>query len=209
MRFRNEKELAVVLITFVVFMTFQTFCLIYLDQRISDSCFSSPAIIPSASPTVDNGKNTEQDDVYQQVYETEENTEQNYLQGGDAKESLDKKENFDYDFEVVCQSITAEAGTDKDLCLAVAQCLYNACEKQEWQYTPSEVLVLYKYADGVEWISAQATDAYEQVFLRGDRYESVKNSTLFYAPRYCESDWHEQQSFVCEINGVRFFEENG
>ena len=124
-----------------------------------------------------------------------------------TKESLDKKKSFDYDFEVVCQSLTAESGTDKELCLAVAQCLYNACEKQEWQYTPSEVLVLYKYADGAEWISAQAKDAYEQVFLRGDRYESVKNATLFYAPRYCKSDWHEQQSFVCEINGVRFFEE--
>lgn len=206
MQFRSEKELAILLVAMVCFMALQTFCLICLDKRISDARFSSTAIIPSASPTVDNDKNTEQDGVYQQVDETEENTEQNYLQGGDAKEGLDKKESFDYDFEVVCKSLTAEAGTDKELCLAVAQCLYNACEKQEWQYTPSEVLSLYQYADGVEWISEQAKDAYEQVFLRGDRYESVKNATLFYAPRYCKSDWHEQQSFVCEINGVRFFE---
>lgn len=209
MRFRNEKELAVVLITLVVFMAFQTFCLIYLDKRISDSCFSSQEFISSQTSIVDDHEKKEKDAVSEQIDETEENTEQDPFQCGDTKESIDKKQSFDYDWDVVCKVITAEAGTDQELCLAVTQCLYNACEKQEWKYTPAEVLVLYKYAKGVDWISTEAKDAFEQVFLNGDFYASVKNATLFYAPRYCKSDWHEQQHFVCEINGVRFFEENG
>lgn len=37
-----------------------------------------------------------------------------------------------YDYDEVCRIITAEAGHDRELCYAVAQCLWNACALNDW-----------------------------------------------------------------------------
>ena len=113
-----------------------------------------------------------------------------------------------YDLDYVCRVVTAEGGRDAEVCMGVAQCLFNACEKYGWQYNPDEMLSIYQYTSPSNWVSDEAINACLSVFVYGNTYYPVENATVFYAPRYCDSEWHEEQSFVCEINGVRFFEEN-
>lgn len=112
-----------------------------------------------------------------------------------------------YDYDEVCRIITAEAGNDSELCYAVAQCLYNACALNEWRTTPLETARMYQYAKPTAWASDEAVEAVAAIFDGGEKYEAVGGATLFYAPQYAESSWHEDQLLIAEINGVRFFEE--
>jgi hypothetical protein len=110
----------------------------------------------------------------------------------------------------VLRVLTAEAGHDLRLCYAVAQCLYNSCEKEGWRYTPAEIMRKYKYTSPSSWVSDEARQAYRDVFVYQERvYPLYEEKALyFYAPRYVSgTPWHESQRFVCEINGVRFFGE--
>ncbi len=111
-----------------------------------------------------------------------------------------------YDFNYVCRVITAEAGTNRDLCMAVAQCLFNACVKKGWEYPPTQILEQYGYTGPANWISEEAEESCRAVFVEGERYYPVRNALYFYAPRYVNSPWHESLQFVTEIGGVRFFE---
>lgn len=109
--------------------------------------------------------------------------------------------------DYVLRVLTAEAGTDEVLCGCVAQALYNACERYGWAYSPAEMMVKYRYTDPASWVSAEAEKAWDEVFMSGVTWDCVGKATVFYAPRYGESAYHESQRFVVEINGVRFFEE--
>lgn len=111
-----------------------------------------------------------------------------------------------YDFNYLCRVITAEAGTNWDLCMGVAQCLFNACQREGWHYSPTQVLEMYGYTGPADWILEEAEAACVAVFVDWEVYEPVGNALYFYAPRYVDSRWHESQSFVVEIEGVRFFE---
>lgn len=108
---------------------------------------------------------------------------------------------------LICCVLTAEGGTDQDTCNYVAQALYNACEKYNWRYSPLEMLYKYKYAPPLSWYSKEAEKAYVDVFYHGVRYPEIGNATIFYAPEYCYSEYHESQILVLDHHGVRYFEE--
>ena len=111
------------------------------------------------------------------------------------------------EIDYVLRVLTAEAGTDEVLCGCVAQALYNACERYDWAYSPAEMMVKYQYTTPADWVSAEAERAWDEVFCSGVVWDCVGKATVFYAPAYCESAYHESQRFVVEISGVRFFEE--
>lgn len=118
-------------------------------------------------------------------------------------------ENTPYDQEYVLRVLTAEAGDDPVLCGCVAQCMFNACAKAGWEYPVEEILEQYSYTDPADWISESAVRAWDEVFCSGVTYTDVGSALYFYAPAYCESEWHESLQFVAEVSGVRFFAEVG
>jgi hypothetical protein len=113
------------------------------------------------------------------------------------------------DLEYVLRVLTAEAGSDELLCGCVAQCLYNACERYGWTLSPAEMMRKYQYTGPLTWHSEAAERAYDEVFCSGVTYDCVGKATVFYAPAYGASAYHESQRFVFEYGGVRFFEETG
>lgn len=85
--------------------------------------------------------------------------------------------------------------------LWVATCLLNAMRKNDM--SAEEVRVAYQYSGWAETVSDDTKKAVSQVFDFGD---ATHDSVLwFYAPKLCESAWHESQKFVAEIGGHRFF----
>ena len=83
----------------------------------------------------------------------------------------------------------------------VATCLLNAMRKNGM--SAEEVRVAYQYAGWAETVSDDTKKAVSQVFDFGD---ATHDSVLwFYAPKWCDSEWHESQNFVAEIGGHRFF----
>lgn len=118
---------------------------------------------------------------------------------------MDEKKNEDYEY--ILRVLTTEGGHNYEVCVAVAQCLYNTCEKYDWEYTPAQIIELYQYAYPANFISEEALTAYDRIFLEGFVCTPVEDATIFYAPEYCHSAYHESQIFITEINGVRFFKE--
>lgn len=111
------------------------------------------------------------------------------------------------DEDYILRVITAEGGADQLVCNGVVQCLYNACQKDCWARSVTEILREYQYTAPAEWISEEARIAWDAVFLSGVTFVDFGEALYFYAPAYCESPWHESQRFVAEVGGVRFFEE--
>lgn len=84
----------------------------------------------------------------------------------------------------------------------VAQCLLNACLKDDLQ--PSEVRKKYKYSGWYENPSESVKNAVSAVF--DDGYKVTEEPILyFYAPKLVKSKWHETQRFVIEVGCHRFF----
>ena len=83
----------------------------------------------------------------------------------------------------------------------VATCLLNAMRKDGMN--AEEVRTAYQYVGWSEDVSDETIHAVSQVFDFGD----VTHDTAlwFYAPKWCNSPWHESQQFVAEIGGHRFF----
>ena len=111
------------------------------------------------------------------------------------------------DEDYILRVITAEGGADQLVCNGVTQCLYNACRRDDWAHSVTEILREYQYTAPVEWVSDEARIAWDAVFLSGVTFVDFGEALYFYAPAYCESPWHESQRFVAEVDGVRFFEE--
>ena len=87
----------------------------------------------------------------------------------------------------------------------VATCLRNAMEKDG--LTADQVIVSYQYSGWKENVSEETERAVAEVFERGNKtHDSV---LWFYAPKWCDSEWHESQRFVAEIGGHRFFAPKG
>ena len=83
----------------------------------------------------------------------------------------------------------------------VATCLRNAMEKDG--LTAEQVRVSYQYSGWKENVSEETERAVAEVFERGNKtHDSV---LWFYAPKWCNSKWHESQQFVAEIGSHRFF----
>lgn len=116
-------------------------------------------------------------------------------------------ETIGYNMTYVMKVITAEGGTDQEVCLGCAQSLYNTYIKLNSYYTPEEILEEYQYTKPEDWISDEARYACEQIFIYGNMYDKVEDATVFYNPSYGWSSYHESQEFICEINGVNFYRE--
>lgn len=123
----------------------------------------------------------------------------------ERKEAAPSYDATDY----VLRVLTAEVGNDEALAYCVTQCLYNACEKYGWEYTPAEMLVKYQYTGPSDWISDVVRRAYDDIFQCGVTCTTVGDALYFYAPEYMDGKvpWHETQRFIVEVNGVRFFGE--
>ena len=83
----------------------------------------------------------------------------------------------------------------------VATCLLNAMRNSDIDAETARISG--QYAGWNENVSEETKIAVSMVFDDG---KVTHDSVLwFYAPRWCESDWHESQQFVAEIGGHRFF----
>lgn len=204
MGFRSEKELAILLVVMVCFMAVQTLFIFHVDHRVDVIKQEQSKLHKELDGMVFDGAYRVKHKPKLYVADKTEKICEFKMPDNVAEAS----DGVGYDFELMCSVITAEGGTDKEVCLAVAQCLMNTCEKHDWKYDPTEMMEMYRYAAPADWVSDEARDACVEVFLNGGTYSAVGDATLFYAPRYCNSEWHEQQEFVCEVNGVRFFKEN-
>ena len=99
--------------------------------------------------------------------------------------------------------VMAEAGAeDYDGQRLVAQCILNACILEDKR--PDEIVVLYQYTKKRTEPSESVAQAVAAVF---DNYDVVTEEQIlvFYAHRWCTSEWHESQQFVLEHGGHRFF----
>lgn len=93
--------------------------------------------------------------------------------------------------------------------LAVAQCYFDAMIKDG--LTAREVKEVYQYAGWNPDLDKQdrkmyieVMDAVHDIFDMG-QFVTEKPILFFYAPKWCDSPWHESQEFEMEIGGHRFF----
>ena len=103
------------------------------------------------------------------------------------------------------QVVSAESrGEPYDGQVAVAQCILNACLKDNIR--PAAVLKKYHYTTARVEPTGSVRRAVAAVFDRG---EGVTDEPIiyFYNPNLCESEFHESQTFVIEIQNHRFFKE--
>lgn len=103
------------------------------------------------------------------------------------------------------QVVSAESrGEPYDGQVAVAQCILNACLKDDIR--PEAVLKKYHYTTARVEPTSSVRAAVAAVFDRG---EGVTDEPIiyFYNPNLCESEFHESQIFVIEIQNHRFFKE--
>lgn len=102
--------------------------------------------------------------------------------------------------------VMGEAGAESyEGQVLVAQCILNACLLEGWQ--PSQVRVNYRYAGWHDEPSQSVKDAVGAVFDHG--FEIVSEPIVyFYAPKLCQSQWHESQTWVITEGGHKFFMNN-
>ena len=112
----------------------------------------------------------------------------------------------EHDREPLEHIVEGEAGGESyEGKLWVATCLRNAMEKDN--LSAEQVRISYQYAGWSEKVSKDTKKAIKEVFVFGNK---MHDSVLwFYAPEWCESEWHESQRFVAEIGGHRFFAPKG
>lgn len=111
----------------------------------------------------------------------------------------------EYERQVVeCIVMGESEGEPYDGQIAVAQCIINACLKDDLK--PSEVRKKYKYSGWKDNPSESVKTAVTEVFDNGTTITD-EFILYFYAPKYCKSNWHETQHFVVQIGGHRFFAE--
>ena len=110
------------------------------------------------------------------------------------------------DRETLEHIVEGEAGGESyEGKLWVATCLRNAMEKDN--LSAEQGRSYYHYAGWREKVSEDTKDAVKGVFvLVNKRHDSV---LWFYAPKWCNSEWHESQQFVAEVGGHRFFCQKG
>lgn len=110
------------------------------------------------------------------------------------------------DRETLEHIVEGEAGGESyEGKLWVATCLRNAMEKDD--LSAEQVRIDYQYAGWSEKVSEDTKNAVKEVFVFGNK---MHDSVLwFYAPKWCNSEWHESQRFVEEIGGHRFFAPKG
>lgn len=109
----------------------------------------------------------------------------------------------DEERELVERVVMGESGDqDYDGQRLVAQCILNGCVLENMR--PDELVIEYGYTKNRPEPSESVKQAVAAVF---DNYDVVteENILVFYAPRWCTSEWHESQQFVLEHGDHRFF----
>lgn len=93
--------------------------------------------------------------------------------------------------------------------LAVAQCYFDVMIKDG--LTAREVKEVYQYAGWNPDLDKQdrkmyieVMDAVHDIFDMG-QFVTEKPILFFYAPRWCDSPWHESQNYAMTIGGHKFF----
>lgn len=93
--------------------------------------------------------------------------------------------------------------------LAVAQCYFDAMIKGG--LTAREVKEVYQYAGWNPDLDKQdrkmyieIMDAVHDIFDMG-QFVTENPILFFYAPRWCDSPWHESQNYAMTIGGHKFF----
>ena len=93
--------------------------------------------------------------------------------------------------------------------LAVAQCYFDAMIKDG--LTAREVKEVYQYAGWNPNLDKQdrkmyieVMDAVHDIFDMG-QFVTEKPILFFYAPKLCDSPWHESQNYAMTIGGHKFF----
>lgn len=93
--------------------------------------------------------------------------------------------------------------------LAVAQCYFDAMIKDG--LTAREVKEVYQYAGWNSDLDKQdrkmyieVMEAVHDIFDMG-QFVTEKPILFFYAPKWCDSPWHESQNYAMTIGGHKFF----
>ncbi len=115
------------------------------------------------------------------------------------------------EYDYLCRLVYGEfGGGPYEGQVLVAQALYNAMAesgKNAWDTAKA-----YGYTGSTrKGTNESCKKAVSAVFYEGHRYTS-EPVMYFYAPKYMKngySAWHETQTFLFEIAGVRFFKRNG
>ena len=126
----------------------------------------------------------------------------------EAEEPTARYELTDEERADVERLVMAEAGGEPYRGqMAVAECLLNACEKNDIR--PDEAAKMYRYTKHRPEASDKVKQAVSAVF---DLSETVVDDAdvkilYFYNPRWATSKWHETQDYVLTISNHRFFAE--
>lgn len=149
------------------------------DTVINDMVHIGAAEVHTAIQEIEVGDNVEEQEPYFYLSDTERQIVESIVMGEAGYESYKGQ-------------------------LLVAQCLVNACIKDGLQ--PSEVRDRYKYSGWHEEPTESVKQAVSEVFDNG--FKVVDEPILwFYAPKWCDSSWHESQRYVLTEGGHRFFAE--
>jgi hypothetical protein len=116
----------------------------------------------------------------------------------------------DDEFNYITRLVYGEAGAEPyDGQVLVAQCIYNGMK--ETGLNAYETKKHFKYSGSTtSGTSESVKKAVRAVFYQGYRY-TEEEVLFFYAPggKGHWSDFHESQTFVCEVGGHRYFKRNG
>ena len=111
----------------------------------------------------------------------------------------------DYERAELESLVMAESGAESyEGQMGVAQCILNACEKENKQ--PSEIAIMYRYTKHRPSPNESVKEAVRAVFDRGEVITDAK-ILYFYAPALVYSAWHESQTYVLTVGGHKFFAE--
>lgn len=111
----------------------------------------------------------------------------------------------DYERTELESLVMAESGAESyEGQMGVAQCILNACEKENKQ--PSEIAIMYRYTKHRPAPNESVKEAVRAVFDRGEVITDAK-ILYFYAPALVYSAWHESQTYVLTVGGHKFFAE--
>ena len=111
----------------------------------------------------------------------------------------------DSEQNLVERVVMAEAGGEPyEGQIAVAQCILNACEKEDKR--PGEIIKIYKYSTNRPNPSESVKTAVRAVFRDGIKVTD-EPILYFYNPEKVTSVWHESQMYVLTVGNHRFFKE--
>ena len=101
---------------------------------------------------------------------------------------------------LVC-SIVMHEGNGREMYIAIAQCIKNARDINNWSI--KETISLLYGAGRDEW-TEEVTEIVHEVFWNGLKITD-EPIEFYYAEDLCYSEWHETQDYCFTILNTRFF----